>query len=100
MGMIFLASLTGLPIVTGGIGFHRPWRAKSWDRFALPRPFSRARTVVGEPVFVPPHLSRKQLEVYRDRVEATMLRMTELAEEWAETGRWPQATATASARAA
>ena len=37
-GMVYLAARTGVPIVPVGIGYDRPWRTKSWDRFAVPRP--------------------------------------------------------------
>jgi lysophospholipid acyltransferase (LPLAT)-like uncharacterized protein len=47
-GVVYLAARTGLPIVPVGFAARRPWRAKSWDRFAVPRPFSRAVTDVAE----------------------------------------------------
>ena len=37
-GLAYLSSRTGLPIVGAGMAFRRPWRAKSWDRFAVPGP--------------------------------------------------------------
>ena len=46
-GMIFLASRTGLPIVPFGIGYARAWRAKSWDRFGVPMPWSKVVFVIG-----------------------------------------------------
>ena len=42
-GLAYLSSRTGLPIVGAGMAFADPWRAQSWDRFAVPRPFSRRR---------------------------------------------------------
>ena len=39
-GPLFLASKLGLPVVCVGYGFERPWRLRSLDRFAIPRPFS------------------------------------------------------------
>ena len=42
-GPIYLASKLGLPLVLMGYGYDRPWRLRSWDRFAIPRPCSRAR---------------------------------------------------------
>ena len=45
-GAIYLASKLQMPLVVMGFGFDRPWRAGSWDRFAIPRPGSRARVVV------------------------------------------------------
>ena len=37
-GLVYLASRLGLPIVPVGFGLERPYRANSWDRFAVPRP--------------------------------------------------------------
>ena len=41
-GPIYLASKLGLPLVLMGYAYDRPWRLHSWDRFAIPRPGSRA----------------------------------------------------------
>ncbi len=83
-GLPFLGSQTGLPIVGAGMAFKRPWRAKSWDRFAVPRPFSHAACVVPEAVFVPPDADREALEHYRREIETRMQRAMVEAEEWVE----------------
>jgi lysophospholipid acyltransferase (LPLAT)-like uncharacterized protein len=83
MGVVFLASHAGLPIVPIGIGFSHVWRAKSWDRFAVPLPFSRVHAVVGKPLVVPPDLPRPAMEEYRLKLEAEMLALTAAAEAWA-----------------
>ncbi len=85
-GAVFLASRLGLPIVPMGLGYDRPWRAKSWDRFAVPRPFSRARGVVGPEIFIPPNLNRDQLELRRVAVERLLNDLCAEAESWAESG--------------
>jgi hypothetical protein len=94
-GMIYLAARTGLPIVPVGFGFHRPWRLRSWDRFALPRPWSRGTCVTSAPIFVPAEVGKDQLETYRSQVESAMEVVSEAAEQWAETGRWKDPIATA-----
>ncbi len=86
-GPVYLASKLGLPIVAMGFGYDRPWRAKSWDRFAVPRPFSRARAVVSPEIFVPPGLDRPGLERWRLRVEQILNQLTDQAESWAESGK-------------
>jgi lysophospholipid acyltransferase (LPLAT)-like uncharacterized protein len=83
-GVVFLASRTGLPIVPVGVGFTRAWRAKSWDRFVIPLPFSTMTGVLGEPINVPPQIDGGDLEYYRARVEASLLWATHAAENWAE----------------
>jgi lysophospholipid acyltransferase (LPLAT)-like uncharacterized protein len=86
-GSIFLASKLGLPLVVMGYGYDRPWRVRrAWDRFAIPRPFSRARLVVSDEVFVPPNLDRDGIEHFRVRIEALLNRLTQEAEVWAESG--------------
>lgn len=86
LGSIFLASKLGLPIVCVGIGFDQPWRLHSWDRFAIPRPFARARAVFGPPLLVPPDLDRTCLEGYRLWFEGLLNWLTKDAESWAEMG--------------
>jgi lysophospholipid acyltransferase (LPLAT)-like uncharacterized protein len=82
-GMIYIASRLGLPIVGAGMAFTRPWRARSWDRFAVPRPFSTACCVTPEAIVVPPDADRDALEHYRGVVEQSMNRATDEAEAWA-----------------
>jgi lysophospholipid acyltransferase (LPLAT)-like uncharacterized protein len=83
-GIVLLASLTGLPIVPLGVGFTRAWRFRSWDRFAIPRPFSTIAGVLGEPLVVPPDLDAAGIEQHRRRVEDALLTATRAAERWAE----------------
>lgn len=84
IGAVILASQTGLPIVPVGVGFTRAWRAKSWDRFAVPKPFSRIACVAGEPIAVPAGLDRTALEGYRLRVEEQSRLATAAAERLAD----------------
>jgi hypothetical protein len=83
LGPVFLSSRLGLPIVPMGIGFDRPWRLKTWDRFAAPRPFSRARIIWGPRMPIPPRLDRDGLEHYRLQVQQVLDYITTEAEDWA-----------------
>src|SRR5262249_51524867 len=83
------AAQTGLPIVPVGIGHDRPWRARSWDRFAVPRPLRMSTCVTGQVIAVPAQADKGQLELYRQQVEKAIEQVTEMAERWAATGRWP-----------
>jgi hypothetical protein len=86
-GIVFVASRTGMKVVPMGVGYNRPWKLKSWDRFAIPRPSSRARIIYGEPISVPAKLRAEQLEPYRAMIQAEMDRLNARAERWAETGK-------------
>jgi lysophospholipid acyltransferase (LPLAT)-like uncharacterized protein len=89
-GVVFLAAITGLPIIGFGVGFDRAWRARSWDRFAIPLPFSTARFVLAPAIHVPAGLNRSEMEAYRLLVEEYMLQASQAAEHWAQTGRRPE----------
>lgn len=86
-GAVYLASRLGLPIILLGFGYERPWRVrKAWDRFAIPRPHSRARIVVSPEIHVPPDLSRDDQEHFRRRLEDDLNAINSEAEAWAESG--------------
>jgi len=86
-GPVYMASKLGLPVVAVGFGSDRPWRvARAWDRFAIPRPFSRARAVVGPEIFVPDGLDRDGLEHFRGRIEALLNGLCDEADAWAASG--------------
>ncbi|VTS01912.1 lysophospholipid acyltransferase family protein [Tuwongella immobilis] len=87
-GVVMLAARTGLPIVTMGIAYAAAWRAKSWDRFAMPKPFSRAHLVTGELIHVPATVTPETLEPYRLWVQASLDHATAAAEAWAASNRW------------
>jgi lysophospholipid acyltransferase (LPLAT)-like uncharacterized protein len=86
IGPVFLASRLGLPIVPMGFGLDRPWRMKSWDRFAVPRPFSQARGLMGPEIRVPEGIARDKLEGCRQEIERVLTDLTVEAEAWAASG--------------
>jgi lysophospholipid acyltransferase (LPLAT)-like uncharacterized protein len=84
-GCIYLSSRLQIPLVPIGIGYDRPWRnPRSWDQFAVPRPFSRCRAILGPRIQIAPELDRQQLEWNRQWVEHTLTELTVAAEQWAE----------------
>ena len=85
-GLVYLSSRTGMPIVPVGVGYRRAWRMRSWDRFALPCPWSLATCVTTEPIVVPPDADKDELERYRVLVQEAMDRATEAAERLAGEG--------------
>jgi lysophospholipid acyltransferase (LPLAT)-like uncharacterized protein len=90
MGAIYMASLTGLPIVPVGIAFTNAWRLKSWDRFAIPKPWSASLVVTGRAIHVPAKVAREQMESYRLLLDEEMAKVTAAAGQWAATGRRPK----------
>jgi lysophospholipid acyltransferase (LPLAT)-like uncharacterized protein len=80
MGLLYVAAKTGAPILPAGVACERPWRAKSWDRLIMPRPFRAIQICVARPVFIPPDADDAALELFRQFVEEEMARMEAAAE--------------------
>lgn len=68
-GAVKLASVTGVPILPINISYHSCWRIrKAWDKFIIPKPFSRVDLVWGEPLYVPGDLTHEQVTEYCEKV--------------------------------
>ena len=68
-GPIYAASQLGVPIIPLAINYASRWELKSWDRFQIPKPFSRVTLHLGKRISIPPDLSAEELEQYRLLVE-------------------------------
>ena len=80
LGAVFLSSRTSMPLVPIGLAYERPWRLGSWDKLAIPRPFSRVVICFGPALPVPAGADREQLESHRLRITALMEESTSRAE--------------------
>jgi lysophospholipid acyltransferase (LPLAT)-like uncharacterized protein len=88
-GAVALASTTGLPLIPVGCASSNAWRARSWDRLIIPKPYSTAYFVTGPAIHVPPGLDRDGLQRYCRLTEAAMERVRVAAERWAAGGPRP-----------
>ena len=79
-GSIYLGKKTQLPIIPTVVGLSRYWELPSWDRFRIPKPFSRALVMYGEPIHIPPNISNEEMEHYRLLLEKTMKEIAEKAD--------------------
>ncbi len=80
-GLAYLGSRSGLPIVPIGMALSRAWHLRSWDRFRIPKPFSRAVMVFGDPLRLAPDMDREELETARVSLENTIRDVTRRAHE-------------------
>ncbi len=74
-GVIFLAQKAEYPIIPVSLGLTKYWELPSWDRFRIPKPFSRAVLIYGEPITIPPKLEKSEVEEYRELLEKTLNEM-------------------------
>jgi lysophospholipid acyltransferase (LPLAT)-like uncharacterized protein len=78
-GVVWLAKLTGNPVVPFHMEASTYWSLSSWDRTQIPRPFSTVALVVGAPVEVPPDATEATIEEKRREVEESLLALEQRA---------------------
>jgi lysophospholipid acyltransferase (LPLAT)-like uncharacterized protein len=61
-GAVWLAKVTGNPLVPFHIEASRHWTLNSWDRTQIPRPFATTAIAIGEPVEVPSEADAAAIE--------------------------------------
>ena len=76
-GIIFLAQKSSAPIQPINLEFSSCWRVNSWDRFILPRPFSKVRVIFGPLHRVKPTTTPEEFEAERVRLQEAMMTLVE-----------------------
>lgn len=74
-GIVAMAQKSGAPIVPVGVSARRRWFVRSWDRYMVPKPFSRCLMCFGAPIRVQARATPDEFEAARLEVER---RLTEL----------------------
>lgn len=78
-GAVWLASLTGNPVIPFHAETDRYWTARSWDATQVPKPFARVAMVIGEPIDVPNRSDPNRLEEKRVELEDSLYRLSKRA---------------------
>ena len=68
-GAVWMAKVTGNPILPFHVESSSYWVAPSWDSARIPYPFSRIAMVMGEPFVVPTDANAERLEAARIELE-------------------------------
>jgi hypothetical protein len=83
MGAVMLAKKTGQPILPFTIVARNFWEAKkSWDRFQVPKPFTRARVLIGPPIYVPAKAAESTMESKRVELQSALDELDRKGELW------------------
>ena len=76
-GIVYLAQQSGAAVVPINMEYSSCWRVKSWDRFILPKPFSKVRVTFGRPHRVAPTTNESEFERERLRLQEAMTQLVE-----------------------
>ncbi|MDH3266903.1 MAG: DUF374 domain-containing protein, partial [Gammaproteobacteria bacterium] len=68
-GVMVMAGVGGVPKVPVSCAAERAWYLDRWDRFMIPKPFSRVVLGIGEPYHIPAGTPLSELEPHRLNVQ-------------------------------
>ncbi|MCU0239938.1 MAG: lysophospholipid acyltransferase family protein [Pyrinomonadaceae bacterium] len=77
-GAIKLAKLSGCPIIVTIIECKSFWTLNSWDNLQIPKPFTKAKVFVSQPIFVSTETDEKEMA---DKLEEVQKRLDELVKQ-------------------
>ncbi len=86
-GVLVMARVGGVPIVPVSCAADRAWYLDRWDRFMVPKPFSRVILAVGEPYHIPREARLDELEEHRLNVQQRVMSLMRECEDRLNTDR-------------
>lgn len=81
-GPIMLAKKTGNPIVPFIVETASEYRLKSWDRMSIPIPFSRAKVMATDPIYVSADADEAEIERKLAELQEALDDLVSRGEEW------------------
>ena len=73
-GLIRMAQLSGAVVLPLILSVDKAWIAGSWDRFLIPKPFSRVTVRWEEPFSVPRKADPEEFDAFRRQIEERLIR--------------------------
>ena len=83
-GAILLAKKTGNPVMPFSVETKNHWTIKSWDKLQIPKPFTRAKVCIAEPVYVEKDADDAEIENKRLELQAKLDELVESGKQWRE----------------
>jgi lysophospholipid acyltransferase (LPLAT)-like uncharacterized protein len=71
-GAVWLAKVTGQPVIPFHLESDRHWTLRSWDRTQIPKPRAHVALVFAEPFLVPRETRDEELPQWNRRLEAAL----------------------------
>lgn len=75
-GPLLAAQMARVPLIPVTAGTDQGWWVGGWDRFLIPKPFSRIRMAFGEPMFVAPTADAAALDLATQELEERLNALT------------------------
>ncbi len=71
-GAAWLAAKTGDAVLPFHISCRHRWVLSSWDRFQIPKPFTRVLVLIGAPIYVRPEANEQELDEAQQLIQQSL----------------------------
>jgi len=83
-GAVLLAKKTGNPLMPFVVETEKFWTINNWDNLQIPKPFTRAKVFITEPIYVEADTSEAEIENKRLDLQKRLDEAIELGQQWRE----------------
>jgi lysophospholipid acyltransferase (LPLAT)-like uncharacterized protein len=83
-GAAYLAKKSGNPVIPFNVAAEKKWVMSSWDHFQIPKPFSKAIVLVGDPIYAGADLDREQLQAIEVKIQSELDELRDRCDAWWE----------------
>ena len=86
-GAVLLAKKTGNPLMPFVVETKKFWTINNWDNLQIPKPFTRAKIFISEPIYVAANANESEIENKRLELQMKLDEAVELGKQWRESGK-------------
>lgn len=86
-GACLLAKKTGNPIMPFLLEPKSFWTINSWDKMQIPKPFTRAKLFIAEPIYVAKDADDEEIENKRQELQTKLDELVAFGKQWRESGK-------------
>lgn len=81
-GAVLLAKKTGNPLMPFVVETAKHWTINSWDKLQIPKPFTRSRIFIAEPIYVAKDADETEIENKRLELQQKLDELVAKGEQW------------------
>ncbi len=81
-GAAYLARKSGNPVIPFSISAEKKWIMNSWDHFQVPKPFSRAVVLIGNPVCVHESATEEEIGIAEANIQRSLEELRDRGDRW------------------
>ncbi len=86
-GTLLLAKKTGNPVLPFSVEAENYWTIKSWDKLQIPKPFTRSKIFIAEPIDVSKNADDSEMKNKHLELQKKLDELVGFGEQWRESGK-------------